>query len=110
MSLCVPFCRRWIHKVQSNRLFCMQTNRSAGITFLLHILLLNLSLIQNFDGHFVLCEHMLRNLNLYRDVTTSSKGFGDLTYIRKDVCPCICLNLCLSTAVCFFGPRSVSYV
>ena len=34
-------------------------------TFLLHVLLLDLPLIEDFDGHFVLREDMLCNLDLY---------------------------------------------
>ena len=35
------------------------------LTFLLHILLFDLSLIENFDGHLVLCKDMLCNLHLH---------------------------------------------
>lgn len=35
------------------------------VTFLFHVLLFDLPLIENFDGHFVLCENMLGDFDLH---------------------------------------------
>ena len=47
---------------------------TAGtLTFLFHVLLFDLPLIENFDSHLVLCKDMLRNLHLHATKQMSSR-------------------------------------